>query len=175
MQLIHADICGPVTPTSNGKKRYALCFIDDFSIKAWVYFLVEKSEALNSFKCFKRLVEKETVMYIKCLRIDRGDEFNSDEFNSEEFNSEEFNEFCRQCGIKRQLTIAYTPQQNGVAERKNRTVMNMVRSMLLDKKISKTFWPKAVNWTMYVLNRSPIVVVKNVTPEKAWSGVKTHS
>ena len=53
--------------------------------------------------------------------------------------------------------------------------MNMVRSMLLDKKISKTFWPKAVNWTMYVLNRSPIVVVKNVTPEKAWSGVKTHS
>ncbi|KAL6321847.1 hypothetical protein AAG906_035546 [Vitis piasezkii] len=149
LQLIHADICGPVTPTSNGKKRYALCFIDDF-------------KALNSFKCFKRLVEKETGMYIKCLRTDRGGEF----------NSEEFNEFCRQCGIKRQLTIAYTPQQNGVAERKNRTVMNMVRSMLSEKKIPKTFWPEAVNWTMYVLNRSPTVAVKNVTPEEAWSGVK---
>ena len=121
-------------------------------------------------------------MYIKCLRTDRGDEFNSDEFNSDEFNSdefnsdefnsEEFNEFCRQCGIKRQLTIAYTPQQNGVAERKNRTVMNMVRSMLSEKKIPKTFWPEAVNWTMYVLNRSPTVAVKNVTPEEAWSGVK---
>ncbi|RVW25663.1 Retrovirus-related Pol polyprotein from transposon RE1 [Vitis vinifera] len=77
----------------------------------------------------ERLVEKETRMYIKCLRTDRGGEF----------NSEEFNEFCRQCGIKRQLTIAYTPQQNGVDERKNRTVMNMVRSMLSEKKIQKPF------------------------------------
>nr|DAD19628.1 TPA_asm: hypothetical protein HUJ06_021091 [Nelumbo nucifera] len=162
LQLIHADICGPVALTSNCKKKYVLCFIDDFSRKTWVYFLVEKSEALNSFKCFKKLVEKETGMYIKCLRTDRGGEF----------NSEEFNEFCRQCGIKRQLTNAYTPQQNGVAERKNRTVMNMVRSMLLEKKIPNTFWPEAVNWAIYVLNRSPTVAVKNITPEEAWSGVK---
>ena len=157
LQLIHADICGPVTPTSNSKKRYFLCFIDDFSRKVWVYFLVNKSEALHSFKCFKNLVEKETGMYIKCLRTDRGGEF----------NSREFKEFCKRSDIKRQLTAAFTPQQNGVAERKNRTVMNMVRSMLSEKKIPKTFWPEAVNWTMYVLNRCPTLAVKNVTPEEA--------
>lgn len=125
-------------------------------------FLVEKSEALNSFKCFKKLVEKETNMNIKCLRTDRGCEFTSNEFN----------DFCRQCGIKRKLTVAYTPQQNGVAERKNRTVMNLVRSVLSEKKFPKNFWPEAVNWIIYVLNRSPTIAVTNVTPEEAWSGVK---
>jgi hypothetical protein len=108
------------------------------------------------------MVEKETGLFVKCLRTDRGGEFNSNEFN----------DFCKQSGIKRQLTAAYTPQQNGVAERKNRTVMNMVRSMLSDKNIPKTFWPEAVNWTIYVLNRCPTLAVKDVTPEEAWSGVK---
>lgn len=82
----------------------------------------------------------------------------------------EFDEFCAEQGIKRQLTAAYTPQQNGVAERKNRTVMNMVRCMLSEKKIPKTFWPEAVNWTIYVLNRCPTSTVKNKTPEETWSG-----
>lgn len=80
-------------------------------------------------------MEKETGSFIQCLRTDRGGEF----------TSEEFNDFCRRNGIKRQVTAAYTPQQNGVAERKNRTVMNMVRSMLSEKGIPKTFWPEAVN------------------------------
>ena len=163
LELIHADICGLITPTSNSNnKRYILIFIDDYSRKAWVYFLVEKSEALNSFKCFKTMVEKETGLFVKCFRTDRG----------EEFNSNEFNDFCKQSGIKRQLTTAYTPQQNGVVERKNRTVMNMVRSMLSNKNIPKTFWPEAMNWTIYVLNRCPTLAVKDVTPGEAWSGVK---
>lgn len=63
LQFIHADICSPVTPTSNGEKRYVLCFIDDYSRKAWVYFLVEKSEALNVLKCFKKLVERDRNVY----------------------------------------------------------------------------------------------------------------
>jgi transposase InsO family protein len=155
LELIHADIYGLITPTSNSNKRYILLFIDDYSRKAWVYFLVEKSEAFNSFKCFKTMVEKETGLFVKCFHTDRGGEFNSNEFN----------DFCKQSGIKRQLTTAYTPQHNGVAERKNRTVMNMVRSMLSDKNIPKTFWPEAVNWTIYVLNRCPTLAVKDVTPE----------
>jgi len=106
LQLIHADIRGPISPMSNSKKRYSLCFIDDFSRKAWIYILSEKSEAFNMFKCFKKLVENETGLSIKCLRTNRGGEF----------NSKDFNEFCKQHGIKRQLTTAYTPQQNGVAE-----------------------------------------------------------
>lgn len=95
----------------------------------------EKSDALSMFKRFKTLVEKEVEKSIKCLRTDRGGEFTSIEFN----------EFCMEHGIKRQLTAAYTPQQNGVAERKNRTVMNMVRCMLSEKGIPKSFWPEAVN------------------------------
>ncbi|KAL4386156.1 hypothetical protein GQ457_09G030990 [Hibiscus cannabinus] len=71
---------------------------------------------------------------------------------------------------KRQLTAAYTPQQNGVAERKNRTIMNMVRSMLSGKKIPKKFWPEAVNWTVHILNRCPTLAVKDKCPEEAWSG-----
>jgi hypothetical protein len=67
-----AYICGPITPISNNHKRYLICFIDDFSSKAWVNFLVEKSSAFDSFKYFKKCVEKETGLEIKCLRIDRG-------------------------------------------------------------------------------------------------------
>lgn len=90
-----------------------------------MYYLVEKSEALNIFKSFKARVEKETSSSIRSLRTDR----------EGEFTSLEFTEFCNMNGIQRQLTTAYTPQQNGVAERKNRTIMNMVRSMLTEKKI----------------------------------------
>jgi len=116
-------------------KRYFLCLIDDYSREAWVYFLAEKSEALQHFQHFKKLVEKETGQFIKGIRTDRGGEF----------NLLEFNEFCKQNDIKRQLTTAYTPQQNGVAERKNRTVMNLVRSMLSKKKIPKSLLDEAVN------------------------------
>ena len=99
MELIQANICGLITSTSNSHKRCILLFIDDYSIKAWVCFLVEKLEALNSIKCFKTMVEKEAELFVKCLRIDRGGEFNSNEFN----------DFCKQGGIKRQLTTTFTP------------------------------------------------------------------
>ena len=157
LELVHADICGPISPFSEGNKRYFICFIDDYSRKAWVYFLTCKSDALTTFKLFKALVEKETGLSIKCLRTDRGGEFTSDEFK----------EFCKMNGIKRQLTAAYTPQQNGVAERKNRTVMNMVRSLLVEKNVPRKFWAEAVNWALYVLNRCPTSSVKETTPEEA--------
>ncbi|XP_071705208.1 uncharacterized protein [Rutidosis leptorrhynchoides] len=162
LQQLHADLCGPITPASNSDKRYIFCIIDDFSRKTWVYFLKEKSEALHHFKVFKARVEKEADTFIKCLRTDRGGEFNSTEFN----------EFCKLNGIKRQLTTAYTPQQNGVAERKNRTIMNLVRSIMIEKDVPKTFWPEAVKWVNHVLNRSPTLAVKDVTPEEAWGGIK---
>jgi transposase InsO family protein len=130
----------------------------------WIYFLAEKSQAFTVFKNYKNMVEKEAGSFICCLRTDRGGEFTSFEFNN----------FCKDHGISRQLTAAYTPQQNGVAERKNRTIMNMVRSMLSEKQVPKKFWPEAVNWTTHVLNRSPTLAVKEMTPEEAWSGVKPN-
>lgn len=124
--------------------------------------MLEKSEAFHTFKEFKVFVEKQTGNSSKCLRTDRGGEYNSTEFK----------EYCKEHEIKCQLTTAYTPQQNGVAERKNRTIMNMVRAVLSEKEVPKSFWPDAVQWANHVLNRSPTVIVKNMTPKEAWSGNK---
>ncbi|KAK2452968.1 putative mitochondrial protein [Trifolium repens] len=162
LELVHSDICGPINPQSNGGNRYFITFTDDYSRKTWIYLLKEKSNAFEIFKNFKALVEKESGNSIQCLRTDRGGEYLSNSFN----------EFCSKEGIKRQLTAAYTPQQNGVSERKNRTLLNMVRSMINEKKVPKQFWPEAVKWATYMMNRSPTLNVKNMTPEEAWSGVK---
>lgn len=96
------------------------------------------------------------------MRTDRGGEFTSNEFG----------EFCKPNGITRQLTTAYTPQQNGVVERKNRIVMNLVRCMLTEKQVPKAFWQEVVRWCVHVLNKCPTLVVQNRTLEEAWSGMK---
>src|ERR1044072_1343118 len=106
-----------------GNKKYFITFIDDLCRKTWVYFLAEKSSALETFKKFKVTVEKESGEVICGLRIEKGGEF----------TSKDFEEFCVNNGIKRQLTAPYTPQHNGVAERKNMTIMNMTRNMLSEK------------------------------------------
>ena len=109
LELVHSDICGPITLHSNGGKRYIITFIDDYSCKIWVYFLQEKFESFVAFKSYKTLVEKEVGNPIKVLHMDRDGEYNSHEFAN----------FFENHGIKRQLTTAYTPPQNGVCERKN--------------------------------------------------------
>ncbi|KAG7553691.1 GAG-pre-integrase domain [Arabidopsis suecica] len=162
LQLIHSDLCGPISPASNSDKRYILTFIDDHSRKVWIYFLSHKSETFVSFTRFKSKVERETGEALVCLRTDRGGEYMSNEFKS----------FCEETGISRQLTTAFTPQQNGVAERKNRTIMEMVRCILSDKDVPKRFWPDAARWAVHVLNRSPTSALKEKTPEEMWSGIK---
>lgn len=106
LELVHSDICGPITPTSTSKKRYIINFIDDFSRKCWSFFISEKSEALQTFKEFKAAVERELGQPLICLRTDRGGEYNSTEFQN----------YCKKNRIKRQLTVAYTPQQNGILQ-----------------------------------------------------------
>ncbi|CAA7024669.1 unnamed protein product [Microthlaspi erraticum] len=162
LQLIHSDLCGPISPASISDKKYILTFIDDYSRKVWIYFLSNKSETFVLFTRFKSLVERETGETLVCLRTDRGGEYMSNEFKS----------FCDEMGISRQLTTAFTPQQNGVAERKNRTIMNMVRCILNDKEVPRRFWPEAAKWAVHVLNRSSTSVLKEKTPEEMWSGVK---
>jgi len=156
-ELIHSDVCGPINPQFNGGNRYFITFTYDFSRKTWVYFLHDKANVFDVFKKFKALVEGEFGCRIQCLRTDKGGEFTSNEFNN----------FCSNQGIKRQLTTAYTPQQNGVSERKNRTLMNIVRCLLNGRNVPKMFWPEAVKWAAYVLNRSPTLPVKDITPEEA--------
>ncbi|KAK4258396.1 hypothetical protein QN277_007851 [Acacia crassicarpa] len=162
LQLVHSDIAGPLDIPSLGGNKYYITFIDDFSRKAWVYILKEKSEALDKFKEFKAMAEKQSGQYLKVLRTDRGGEYTSKLFEA----------FCREHGIIHQLTAAYTPQQNGIAERKNRTLLDMARSMLKGKHIPRTFWAEAVQCAAYLLNRCPTKSVKYKTPDEAWSGRK---
>ncbi|KAK2979863.1 hypothetical protein RJ640_002776 [Escallonia rubra] len=162
LELIHTDVCGPIDPASLGKNIYFLLFIDDYSRKTWVYFLKQKSEVFSTFKRFKALVEKQSGYQIKAMRSDRGGEFISKEFKA----------FCEQNGIHRPLTIPYSPQQNGVVERKNRSIVNMTRSMLKSKNLPKEFWAEAVDCAVYLSNRSSTRSVWNQTPQEAWSGYK---
>ncbi|KAL0323926.1 UNVERIFIED_CONTAM: Retrovirus-related Pol polyprotein from transposon TNT 1-94 [Sesamum calycinum] len=162
LELIHTDVCGPMRTPSHEQNRYFILFIDDYSRMTWVYFMREKSEVFKVFKKFKNLVEKQSGRSIKVLRSDRG----------KEYNNSEFDKFCEEEGIEHQTTVSYNPQQNGVSERKNRTVMEMARSMLQEKHLPKAFWAEAVYTAVYLLNRCPTKAVQNMTPIEAWSGKK---
>ncbi|KAH9751570.1 hypothetical protein KPL71_014344 [Citrus sinensis] len=162
LELIHTDVCDPFKPNSLGKSNYFLLFIDDFSRKTWVYFLEQKSEVFEAFKKFKAAVEKESGYQIKAKRSDQGGEF----------TSKKCLEFCEANGIRRPLTVPRSPQQNGVAERKNRTILDMARSMLKSKRLPKEFWAEAVAYTVYLSNRSPTRSVWGKMPQEDWSGRK---
>lgn len=159
LELVHTDVCGPMDTTTHVGNKYFLTFIDDFSRMTWVYFMREKSDVFNVFRKFQNLVERQSGHLMKKLRSDRGGEYNSNEFMK----------FCVDIGMERQLTVRYTPQQNGVAERKNRTIEEMTNSMLHEKGLPKIFWGEAVNTAVYLLNRCPTKALANKTPFEAWS------
>jgi len=108
------------------------------------------------------MVEKGRNREIKVLRFDRGGEFCSQQFDN----------FCEAAGIQRELTIPYTPQHNGVVEIKNRTTMNLVRSMLKEKELPNFLWAEVVSTAVYIINRSPTKALVDQTPLEAWSGTK---
>ncbi|KAI3708032.1 hypothetical protein L2E82_37034 [Cichorium intybus] len=162
LELVHTDVCGPMRTPSIGGSRYLLTFIDDFSRKLWVYFLKEKSEVFYKFKVFKTLVEKQSGHEIKAIRSDGGGEY----------NAKYFKDFLIENGIHHQVTTRYTPQQNGVAERKNRSIIEMARSMLKAKNLDDSYWGEAVACACYLLNRTSTKSLPNMTPQEAWSGYK---
>ncbi|GJZ39769.1 zinc finger, CCHC-type containing protein [Tanacetum coccineum] len=164
LELLHADLCGPITPQSTGGNRYFLLIVDDWCRYMWVYFLKSKDEALAKFKIFKAQVEMETEHKVKALRTDRGGEF----------NSHAFVKFCQKEGIQRQTTAPYTPQQNGVVERRNRTVVEMTRSLLKGMNLPDSLWAEAVRHAVYLLNRLPTKAVKDITPYEGWKKRKPN-
>ena len=136
--------------------------IDDCTRKIWIYFLKQKSEVFGVFKNFKALVEKQSGRAVKTLRSDQGGEYLSGEFEA----------FLKDNGIKHELTVSFSSQQNGVAERKNRIIMELVRSMLKTKSLPHFLWAEAAALACYVLNRAATKAVQAKTPEEAWSGHK---
>ncbi len=148
--------------TSHDGARYFFTFIDDFSRKTCVYLLKAKGEAFEKFKQYKALVENEIGHKIKVLRSDNGGEFVSKKFDA----------FLVECGIQRQTSAPYSPQQNGVAERANRTIMECARSMILAQGLGLEFWGEAVNTAVYIKNQCPTKALDSKTPQEAWSGRK---
>lgn len=162
LQLVHTDLCGPMEEKSFGGHRYMLVFIDDFSRKIFVYFLKEKNGVFKKFVEFKAAVENEVNKSIKVLRSDNGGEYINTQLR----------DFLVKHGIKHQTTISHTPQQNGVAERTNRSICEKARAMMQDANCSKHFWAEASNTAVYLKNRSPHAAVLGKTPEEVWTGVK---
>jgi transposase InsO family protein len=162
LEIVHTDVCGPMKTTSHGGARYFLTFIDNFSRKTHVYLLKAKGKAFEKFKQYKALVENKIGHKIKVLRSDNGGEFVSKKFDA----------FLAKCGIQRQTSAPYSPQQNGVAERANRTIMECARSMILTQGLELTFWGEAVNMAVYIKNRCPTKALDSKTPQEAWSDRK---
>uniref|UniRef100_A0A2N9GPN1 CCHC-type domain-containing protein n=1 Tax=Fagus sylvatica TaxID=28930 RepID=A0A2N9GPN1_FAGSY len=156
LDYVHSDIWGPVRTPSKGGAQYFMSFIDDYSRKAWVYFLKNKSEAFAKFKIWKAEVENQTGRKIKCLRTDNGTEYRDGDFLK----------FCEEHGIKRHFTVRKTPQQNGVAERLNRTITETARCLRLNAELPKIFWAEAVDMACYIINRSPRVALDGKVANK---------
>ena len=139
--------------------EYYVTFIDDYSRKTWIYFLKNKSEVLRKFKEFKALVENCSERIIKTLRSNNGGEYTSKEFES----------FCKEAGIKRELTTPYNPQQNGVTERKNRAIMEAVKTMIHDQDLPMHLWVEAARTVVYVQNRLSHSALGFKTPEEMYT------
>ena len=162
LEYIHSDLWGPAQVDTIGGRRYFLSIIDHYSRKVWVHLLRTKDEAFENFKNWKILVEKQSGFKVKCLRTDNG----------LEFCNKEFDQFCQQEGIKRHLTVPGTPQQNGTAERMNRTLLEKARCLLISAGMKKSLWGEAVTTATYLINRSPSSVIGFKTPQEMWTGKK---
>jgi hypothetical protein len=162
LELIHSDVCGPMPSASISGYVYYVSFIDDYSHKTWVYLLKSKDEVFSKFKEFKALIENVSERKIKILRSDNGGEYTSKEFVN----------FCRDVGRKRELTTPYNPQQNGVAERKNRTIMEAVKTMFHEQDLPMCLWAKATMTAVYVQNRLSHSALGLKTPEEMFTGKK---
>ena len=154
LQLVHLDLCGPPFPPSLGGSQYFVMFTDDFSRYTWIFFMRNKSETFAYFKKFKADVELAFKCSIEAFRSDRGGEFLSGVFA----------DFLQESWIHRELLQALTPHQNGVSERKNRTLLEKARSMFLEAHTPQFLWAEAVGTANYVTNRSPTCANIGVLP-----------
>ena len=161
LELIHSDLCEMNGVLTKGEKRYFMTLIDDATRFCYVYLLRTKDEALDYFKIYKAEVENQLERKIKRLRSDRGGEY----------FPKVFDEFCEEHGIIHERTPPYSPQSNGVAERKNRTLTDLVNSMLDTAGLSKAWWGEALLTACHVLNKVPNKN-KDKTPHEEWVGRK---
>lgn len=162
LEIVHSDVCGPFRERSKGGARYFCTFTDDNTRYSLVYLLKNKSEALEKFQEYKQMTENMCGKKIKCLQTDNG----------KEYCNTEFDKYLRDNGIQRRLSAPYTLQQNGVAERKNRTLLDMARCMILNSKMKNEFWGEAILMANHIRNKCPTSSLNKEIPYEKWFGRK---
>jgi transposase InsO family protein len=162
LELVHGDLCGPISPSTPTGNVYFLLLVDDMSRFMWLTLLRSKADAPAAIMAFQARVERECGKKLKVLRTDNGGEF----------TSVEFGEHCAGEGIQRHFSAPYTPQQNGVVERRNQMVVSTARSILRARGMPNHFWGEAVHTAVFLLNRAPTAALKGRTPYQAWYGKK---
>ncbi|KAK3125062.1 hypothetical protein QOZ80_7BG0599500 [Eleusine coracana subsp. coracana] len=157
LDLVHGNICGPISPATPGGRKYFLPMVDDYNRFMWLMLLVAKSDAPAAIKRFQA-VELESGRKLKILRTDYGGEF----------TSVEFGDYCASEGIQRHHSAPYSPQQNGVVERRNQTIVATTRSLLKQRDMPAMFWGEAVSTAVFLLNRAPTKALDGKTLYEAY-------
>nr|GEU68821.1 putative ribonuclease H-like domain-containing protein [Tanacetum cinerariifolium] len=163
LHTLHMDLFCPASISSLNHKWYCLVVTDDFSRFTWTFFLKTKDETSGILRNFIPDIENLKELRVKIIRCD----------NRGEFRNKEMNDFCSRKGIKREINNARTPQHNGVAERRNKTLIEAARTMLADAKLPVTFWAEAVNTACYVQNRVLVNKSQNKTSYELFNGRTT--
>ena len=161
LELVHSDVCGPMTTTSYGGAKYFVTFIDDYSRICRVYFMRTKDEVFSKFKEYEAEVANQTDKRIKVLRTDNGGEY----------TSKQFEDYLKMKGIVHQRTVPHSPQQNGVAERLNRTINEIALAQIVHANAPRNLWAESVGAAVYVRNRRPMATT-GVTPYERFFGRK---
>ncbi|CAM8889644.1 unnamed protein product [Rhodiola kirilowii] len=162
--LVHMDLCGPMRVQSRQGNRYVYVLVDDFTRYTWVIFIRSKDEVFDCFKTWVKLAERKFSLKVKSIRSDHGTEFENGQFT----------DFCSDQGIDHNFSAPRTPQRNGVVERKNRTLEDMTRTMLIESRLARSFWAEAMNAACYVLNRCYLRPILNKTPYELLKGRKPN-
>ncbi|GMF25303.1 unnamed protein product [Phytophthora fragariaefolia] len=160
--IVHSDVMGPMKPQSHGGARFVVAFVDDYSRYVHVYLIKAKLEVFARFKEYKALVEAHTGRRIRCLCSDNGGEY----------VNKQFGDFIAAHGIVHQTSTPYTPQQNGLVMRMNRTLVEMARSMLYHRGMAREWWGDALRTAVYVTNRVPNTARPQSTPLEVFTGHK---
>lgn len=161
LEIIHSDLCGPISPSSFGGSRYVMTLIDDYSCYSRIFLLKVKSEAATRIKEFVAEMQTRFGRKPQVIRSDRGGEY----------TGKDLLKFYRENGITPQFTVPYSPQQNGKAERKNRYLVEMTRCLLSDSRLQRQFWGEAMMTANYLQNRLP-TSASDYTPYELWHGQK---
>lgn len=166
LELIHSDVCGPISQMAWDKSRYFVTFTDDYTRASMVYCIEHKNEVFEIFKQYVAMSESYHGVKVASLRVDNGGEYSSNNFKN----------YCKQKGIRIVYTVPYNPEMNSVSERLNRTLQEKARSMLLAADIDWKFWNEAVLTANYLKNRSPTSACgkrfDEKTPAELWFGKK---